>query len=81
MRMIAWLLTLVFGLAGLALREQGGVPFAHPLGTGLLALCALACPLLWRRDGGLLGWLGATGKDRLMLGLALVLATPLILFA
>jgi hypothetical protein len=79
MRMIAWLFTIMSGLGGLALREQGGIPFAFPVGAGLLALAALACPLLWARDGGLMCWTGVRGKDRLMLGLALVIGAPLIL--
>jgi len=79
MRMIAWLLTIVSGLAGLALRVQGGMPFAFEIGTGLLMLGGLACPFFWAKDSGLLAWLGATPRERLMLGLALILAAPLIL--
>lgn len=79
MRLIAWLFTLGFGLAGIAFREQGGIAFAFEVGTGLLILAFLACPVLWRRDGGLLSWLGATRKDRIMLALALLLAAPLML--
>lgn len=79
MRMIAWLLTIAFGLAGVAFREQGGVPHAYDVGTGLLILSGLACPMLWRKDGGLFAWLGVTAKDRVMLSLALLLAVPLLL--
>lgn len=79
MRMIAWLLTIACGLAGLALRVQGGIPFAFQIGTGLWILCGLACPFFWAKDSGLLEWLGATPRERLMLGLALILATPILL--
>ncbi|MCE7795772.1 hypothetical protein LWE61_04275 [Sphingobium sufflavum] len=79
MRLIAWLLTLIFGLAGLALREQGGIPFAFQIGTGALMLAALSCPLVWAPDTGLLAGLWPTRKFRVMSGLALILATPLIL--
>lgn len=79
MRLIAWLLTIACGLAGLGFREQGGIPFAFQIGTGMLILAGLACPVLWARETGLFDWLGATRKDRVMLGLALVLATPILL--
>jgi hypothetical protein len=78
MRLIAWLLTVAFGLAGLAFREQGGIPHAFQAGTGLLVLAALCCPLLWRRDGGLLSFLGVRAKDRIMLALAMLIAVPLM---
>jgi hypothetical protein len=79
MRLIAWLLTLAFGMAGLAFREQGGIPFAFSLGTGMLFLAALACPLIWGKPGGMLAFLPPTRGMRLTGGLALILATPLIL--
>lgn len=79
MRLIAWLLTIGLGLAGLALREQGGFAAAHAIGTSLLILGGLACPLFWAKESGVLDWVGATRRDRLMFGVAFVLATPLIL--
>jgi hypothetical protein len=79
MRLIAWLLTLLMGLAGIALREQGGIPHAFSIGSGLLILAALSCPLLWAGDTGLLACMGPTRKMRVMGGLALILATPLML--
>lgn len=79
MRIIAWLLTIVFGLAGLALRVQGGIGHAQLVGTLLIMLGGLACPVFWMRDCGLLAWVGATRRDRLMFGIAFVLAMPLIL--
>lgn len=79
MRMIAWLLTIGFALAGIAFREQGGIPFAFLAGTALLALAGLACPFFWAKDTGLFAWTGVTGKDRLMLSLALLIAAPLML--
>jgi hypothetical protein len=79
MRLIAWLLTLTFGLAGVAFREQGGIPCAFMIGTGLLILAALACPLIWAKDMGALAILSPTRKIRVMAGLALILSAPLIL--
>lgn len=79
MQLMAWFLTIGLGLAGLALREQGGIAFVHAIGTVLLILGGLACPLFWARESGMLDWVGATRRDRLMFGFAFVLATPLIL--
>lgn len=79
MRLIAWLLTIGFGLAGLAFRVQGGIPHAFQAGTGLLILAGLTCPLLWRKDGGLLSFLRVRAKDRIMLALAMLIAVPLML--
>ncbi|HEX7819994.1 MAG TPA: hypothetical protein VF463_05185 [Sphingobium sp.] len=79
MRLIAWFLTLVFGLAGIAFRIQGGIPFAFQIGTGLMLLAALACPLVWAPDTGLLSSLWPTRKFRVMSGLALILSAPLLL--
>ncbi|MFT3967895.1 MAG: hypothetical protein QM690_18650 [Sphingobium sp.] len=79
MRLIAWLLTLAFGLAGLAFRVQGGIPHAFMAGTALLVLAGLSCPLLWRGDGGMLSFLGIRAKDRFMVALAMLVAVPLAL--
>lgn len=79
MRLIAWLLTLAFGLSGVAYYEQGGIPFAAQVGMGLLILAALCCPLVWAPDTGLLSFLSPTRKYRIMSGLALILSAPLIL--
>lgn len=79
MRLIAWLLTVAFGLAGIAFREQGGIPHAFQIGNGLLMLAGLSCPLMWAPDTGLLAALSPTRKFRVMSGLALILAVPLIL--
>ncbi|HTH28661.1 MAG TPA: hypothetical protein VL918_09355 [Sphingobium sp.] len=80
MRFIAWFLTIVFGLAGLALRVQGGFAQAQMIGTIVIMLGGLVCPAFWMKDSGLLAWVGATRRDRLMFGFAFVLAMPLILF-
>lgn len=79
MRLIAWLLTIAFGLAGIAFREQGGIPHAFEAGTALLVLAGLACPFLWGKGNGILAGIGIRGKDRLFLALAMILAVPLAL--
>lgn len=80
MRFIAWFLTITLGLAGLALRVQGGMAHAQTSGTLVMVLGGLVCPAFWVKDSGLLAWVGATRRDRLMFGFAFVLAMPLILF-
>lgn len=77
MRMIVWLLTIAFALAGIAFREQGGIPHAHEAGVALLILAGIACPFFWAKGEGLLAWTGVTGKDRLMLTIAMLLSVPL----
>jgi hypothetical protein len=83
MRLLLWLLTIAFALGGLAVRADHGFAGAELVGRGCLILALFACPLLWARPGGLLadmtGGLIFTGKDRLMLALAMLLAAPLIL--
>jgi len=87
MRMILWLLTILFALAGLALREDGGfgaldlgIPafYAPYVWKGCFILAFLGCPFIWGRPNGLLPGV-VRGKTRFMLALALLLATPLIL--
>lgn len=79
MRLIAWLLTLAFGLSGIALYAQGEMAFAVQAGVGLLLLAILTCPLVWAPDTGLLSFLFPTRKFRTMSGIALVLSAPLLL--
>ena len=86
MRLIMWILTIAFALMGLALRADEGAwlgDYAY-LGMlfvkGLFVLAALACPFLWARSYGFIPRaLQISGKERLMMGLALILAIPLIL--
>jgi hypothetical protein len=80
MRLIMWILTVLFALAGLALRADGGFVGAARVAQGLLIIAVLACPLLWARPHGLVpDALAFPGKSRLMLALALLLSTPLTL--
>jgi len=80
MRLLMWLSTILFALAGLALRAQPPFAGAVLVGTLALLLAGLACPLLWARPLGLVpDALVIPGKRRLLLALALILAAPLIL--
>lgn len=86
MRLIMWIMTITFSLAGLALRADHGAwlglgpQLTELFSRGLLLLAALACPFLWARSYGLVPRsLQIPGKQRLMMGLALLLAVPLIL--
>jgi hypothetical protein len=86
MRLIMWILTVAFALAGLALRADGAFWFApysylavyFMKGCFLIAL--LACPFIWARSYGLAPrGLQVPGKERFMMALAAILAIPLIL--
>jgi len=85
MRLIAWILTVIFALAGLALRDdQGwfnlGPNLTELFAKGLFGLALLSCPFLWARSYGFMPrGLQVPGGPRLMAGLAMILAIPLVL--
>ena len=80
MRLLMWLLTILFALGGLTLRVDGGFIGASRVGLGLLLLAFLSCPFLWARPTGLLPHeLALPAKRRLLLSLALICASPLLL--
>lgn len=80
MRLLSWLLTIACGLGALSVHSAGGFAGAREVALGLAALALLACPLIWAREGGLLPEpLAIPGRHRLMLGLALLLAAPVLL--
>ncbi len=86
MRLLSWTLTIVFALAGLALRADGGwLGLTDPrlvdsLATGCFLFALLTCPFLWARAYGLMPRpLQVPAKERMLMGLALVLAAPLLL--
>jgi len=80
MRLLMWILTIAFALSALTLWVEGHFLGALDLGRGLAFLALLSCPFFWARPDGLVpDALAVGGKRRLMLGLALVLATPLLL--
>jgi hypothetical protein len=87
MRLVMWIFTILFALAGLALRDdQGfGVPsdysfYAPLVAQGLFVLAVLACPFFWAPRYQLVPRaLALSGKQRLFLAFALIIATPLLL--
>ena len=80
MRLLMWSLTIAFALGRLALRVDGGFPGAEAAGGVLGLLALLACPFFWARPDGLVPEeISPPGRHRLLLGLALLLASPLIL--
>lgn len=83
MRFVLWTVTLLAALAGLGVLADGGYPhWPHPLaamGWGLMTLGFLACPVMWSGEGAIAGSLALSGKTRLMLVLAMLLAAPLVL--
>lgn len=83
MRLLLWILTIGFALGGLALCVDHRFAGATLAGKGCLLIAALACPVLWAKEGGVLagmtGGLIFTGRDRLMLSIAVVLSAPVLL--
>ncbi len=84
MRLIMWTLTIIFALAGLALRADQGAWFGAYayLGDyfmkGFFILATHCCPFLRARSYGFMPrGLQVPGKERMMLALALILAVPL----
>jgi hypothetical protein len=86
LRLIMWILTISFALAGLALRADHGSWFGASgylsvyVMKGFFILAILACPFLWARSYGMVPRaLQVPGKQRFMLAFAMILAVPLIL--
>ena len=80
MRLLMWTLTIAFALTGLSLWADGGFVGAHDVARGLGLFAVLSCPFFWSRPDGLVpDPIAISGKSRLMLCLALLLATPLML--
>ncbi len=86
MRLIMWILTIAFALAGLALRADDGWWFGADAWLGdtvmkdCFVLALLACPFLWARSYGFVPRpLQVPGSQRFMMALAMILAIPLIL--
>lgn len=75
MAMIGWTLSFLCMLGGLALRQD--VPFggSTSISNILIIFALLCCPAVWRDLP-----LGVSRKQRIVAGLALVFALPIILF-
>ncbi len=79
MRLLMWILTIAFALAGLGLWATGGFAGAQITARCLGFMALLSCPFIWAPGGLVPDAIAMPGKQRLMLGLALLVATPLIL--
>ena len=80
MRLIMWILTIAFALTGLSLWVGGGFVGAQDVARGCGWLALLACPFLWAQPTGLVpAPIAIGGRRRLMMGLALIMAAPLLL--
>jgi hypothetical protein len=87
MRLVMWIFTILFALAGLALRDDGAFPllsdygdYAPWIAEGLFIFAVLACPFFWAPRYQLVPRaIALSGMQRLLLALALIIATPLIL--
>lgn len=76
MPLIAWIISIGAFLGALGLRADMAFVHADALGLGLFMASILACPFFWN-NALARGFM--TGRMRVMAGLALVLALPLLL--
>ena len=74
MALVGWILGFICLFAGLALRQDLPAGGSDSLSSLLIALSALACPMIWRDMP-----LGISRGQRIIAALALVFALPLIL--
>lgn len=72
--LIGWILSFVFLFAGLALRQDMPVGGSGALSALLLAMAALACPMVWRDSP-----LGISRGQRIAVALILIFSAPVIL--
>lgn len=75
MALVGWILSFICLLAGLALRQDLPVGGSVTISNILIVFALLACPMIWRDLP-----LGISRGQRIVAGLALVFALPLILF-
>ena len=75
MALLGWILSFICLLAGLALRQDLPIGGSVTVSNILIIFALLACPMIWRDLP-----LGVSRGQRIVAGLALVFALPLILF-
>lgn len=74
MALVGWILSFICLFAGLALRQDLPVGGSATIANMLILCALLACPIIWRDRP-----LGVSRGQRIITGLALVFALPLIL--
>ena len=75
MALIGWILSFTCLFAGLALRQDLPIGGAVTISNLLIIFALLACPIVWRELP-----IGVSRGQRIIAGLALVFALPIILF-
>jgi hypothetical protein len=75
MALIGWILSFFCLLAGLALRQDMPIGGSVTISNLLIVFALLTCPMIWRDLP-----LGVSRGQRIVTGLALVFALPIILF-
>lgn len=75
MALLGWILSFICLLGGLALRQDLPIGGSVTVSNILIVFALLACPMIWRDLP-----LGVSRGQRIVAGLALVFALPLILF-
>lgn len=75
MALIGWILSFTCLFAGLALRQDLPIGGSVTISNLLIIFALLACPIVWRELP-----IGVSRGQRVIAGLALVFALPIILF-
>ncbi|WP_093019081.1 hypothetical protein [Sphingobium sp. YR768] len=75
MALVGWILSFIALLAGLALRQDMPIGGSVTISNLLIIFALLTCPMIWRDLP-----LGVSRGQRIVTGLALVFALPIILF-
>ncbi len=75
MALIGWILSFICLFAGLALRQDLPIGGSVTVSNLLIIFALLACPIVWRELP-----IGVSRSQRIIAGLALVFALPIILF-
>lgn len=74
MALVGWIIGFICLFAGLALRQDMPVDGSAALSNMLIVFAILACPMIWRDLP-----LGVSRGQRIVAGLAIVFALPIIL--
>ena len=75
MALIGWILSFTCLFAGLALRQDLPIGGSVTISNLVIIFALLACPIVWRELP-----IGVSRGQRIIAGLALVFALPIILF-
>lgn len=74
MALVGWFLSFICLFGALALRQDMPIGGSATIASMLFALALLSCPMIWRDQP-----LGISRKQRIMFGLTLAFALPLLI--